>query len=859
MPTARSDASAAPAAPDFSLSSPLLAGAAAQADGHGAALLDDPAEWPAFSQPWQAGGKQADAAALAAAQADPAGVAVWESQVALGGMYCTGCALTIEDALRAVPGVQQVEVSGATQRARVVWRSSQVKPSQWMQAVREAGYTALPALDGTARQLRRAAHRKAMWRWLLAAFCMMQVMMYAWPAYEAAPGDLSLEMERLMRWASWVICIPMLIFSCGPFFSGAWRDLRRGRISMDLPVALGMGLTFIISSMGTLAPQGIFGREVFYDSLAMFVAFLLTGRWLELRLRDRTAGALDAVLNRLPDSIEQRQGDGSFARVALRRIRTGDVLRVLPGESFPADGTIIQGRTQADEALLTGESRPIAKAVGDVVIAGSFNLGAAVQMQVQRTGTGTRFAEIVALMQSASTQKPRLAQLADRVAGPFLLAVLALSALSAAYWWPSDPGHALMVAATVLIVTCPCALSLATPVAMLTAAGTLARHGVLVRNLQALETLAAVDTIVLDKTGTLTDAAIVVSDRRTPTGGPVAPHWQALAVAVAGHSIHPVSRAVAAMQGVPDSATAAWEVMQVEEIGGQGLRAQVRCKAQPHASGREALDDAPGSTTAEVPVDVPVDALEQGQVWWVRLGSRSFAGALPAGQDGPAQAVYLARELAQEGAVDAATVQPLAVFSLHEGVRPQAPSVVQQLRAAGLEVRLLSGDGPAAVARVAAAVGLAQTACQAQCSPQDKLAAVHGWQAQGQRVAMVGDGLNDGPVLAGADASFAFGSAVPLAQSQSDFVVAGQDLGMVVHTVLFARRTLRIVRQNLLWAAGYNALSVPFAAMGLMPAWLAGLGMALSSLLVVCNAARLARMTGGQAHNPAPPVAATAP
>lgn len=842
MSIAHPDASAAPAAPDFSLSSPLLAGTAAKADGHGAALLDDPAEWPAFSQPWQAGGKQADAAALAAAQADPAAVEVWDSQVALGGMYCTGCALTIEDALRAVPGVQQVEVSGATQRARVVWRSSEVKPSQWMQAVREAGYTALPALDGTARQLRRAAHRKAMWRWLLAAFCMMQVMMYAWPAYEAAPGDLSLEMERLLRWASWVICIPMLIFSCGPFFSGAWRDLRRGRISMDLPVALGMGLTFIISSMGTLAPQGIFGREVFYDSLAMFVAFLLTGRWLELRLRDRTAGALDAVLNRLPDSIEQRQGDGSFARVALRRIRTGDVLRVLPGESFPADGTIVQGRTQADEALLTGESRPIAKAVGDVVIAGSFNLGAVVQMQVQRTGTDTRFAEIVALMQSASTQKPRLAQLADRVAGPFLLAVLALSALAAAYWWPSDPGHALMVAATVLIVTCPCALSLATPVAMLTAAGTLARHGVLVRNLQAMETLAAVDTIVLDKTGTLTDAAIMVSDRRSPTGEPVEPHWQALAVAVAVHSIHPVSRAVAAMQGVPDSATSAWEVMQVEEIGGQGLRAQVRRKAQPHAAGRDALDDVPSREA--------VDASAKGQTCWVRLGSRNFAGALPAGQDGPAQAVYLAREVVQEGATDA-TVQPLAVFSLHEGVRPQAPSVVQQLSAAGLEVRLLSGDGPAAVARVATAVGLPQKACQAQCNPQDKLAAVHGWQAQGRRVAMVGDGLNDGPVLAGADASFAFGSAVPLAQSQSDFVVAGQDLGVVVHTVLFARRTLRIVRQNLLWAAGYNAVSVPFAAMGLMPAWLAGLGMALSSLLVVCNAARLARMDVGQAHNPA--------
>lgn len=838
------------------------------------ALLDDPMEWPTFGKPFG----QSSAAAAVTVQ-DPASVPVWDSQVALGGMYCATCALTIEDALRAVPGVQRVEVSAAAQRARVVWRAGEVKPSQWIQAVRRAGYQAVPAQDARARELRQAHSRKALWRWLLATFCMMQVMMYAWPAYEAAPGDLSMEMETLLRWASWVICIPMLIFSCGPFFSGALRDLRHGRVSMDLPVALGMVLTFVISTLGTFDPTGIFGREVFYDSLVMFVAFLLTGRWLEIRLRDRTAGALDAVLNRLPDSVEQRQLDGSFARVALRKIAVADVVRVLPGESFPADGRIVRGRTQADEALLTGESRPISKEEGSAVIAGSFNLSAAVEVQVERLGSHTRFAEIVALMESASTQKPRLAQLADRVAGPFLVSVLVLAALAAAYWWSTDPGHALMVAATVLIVTCPCALSLATPVAMLTAAGTLARHGVLVRNLQALESLASMDTLVFDKTGTLTDAAITVSARTAVDGTEAALPWQALAAAVAAHSMHPVSRAVAAMSGLPGQAL--WQVLQVEEVSGQGLRAEVF----------------PIAAEAEQALAAVCDGVTPGEPVWVRLGSRQFVAAVSAdGLNGnghamgttglSGQAVCLGLEvgagagdapflatalspvsahvgdssvasvpnMAAEGVVSAGhapagsaagAIALLAVFALHEGVRPEAGAVIDWLRRRGMRVHLLSGDSAAAVARVAEATGIGADAARAQCSPQDKLGAMRGWQAQGQRVGMVGDGLNDGPVLAGADVSFAFGRAVPLAQAQSDFVVPGDDLGLIVRTVEFARQTLRIVRQNLWWAAAYNAVSVPFAVAGMMPAWLAGLGMALSSLLVVLNAARLTRFAPG--------------
>ncbi len=752
-------------------------------------LLDDPAEWVSFGKPY--GQQQIQAF-------KPEEIEVWDSQIAIEGMYCATCALVIEDALRAVPGIVQVDVSAAAKRARLVWRPSQVLPSQWMAAVQKVGYRAVPARDAVAREMRQAQYRKALWRWLLATFCMMQVMMYAWPSYNAQPGDLLMEFERLLRWASWVICIPMLIFACGPFFSGAWRDLRNRRVSMDMPVALGMIITFIVCSIGSFSPVGIFGEEVFYDSLTMFVSFLLAGRWLEIRLRDRTAGALDAVLNRLPDSIEKQSSDGQFHRVALRNIAPGDVLRILPGEAFPVDGVVLKGRTQADEALLTGESRPVSRAEGDRIIAGSFNLTAVVEVQVERIGEQTKFAQIVSLMESASTQKPRLAQLADKVAGPFLLVVLVLAIASAVYWWPVDPGRALMIAAAVLIVTCPCALSLATPVAMLTAAGTLARHGVLVRNLQGLEVLASIDTLVFDKTGTLTRDGMQVS-HMSVLDVPEATLWQGEAAAVANISMHPVSRAVA---GFGVSWAPKWEVLSVEELSGHGLRAQVQT------------------------------ATGDGTPIWVRLGSRAFVAGAHAWQ-ADVQAVYLALE------VSPTDLQVLASFELNEGVRSEAIQVLDGLQQLGVSVQLFSGDGLHAVSRVAAELGIEDY--KSECSPQSKLERIRAAQAAGKCIGMVGDGLNDGPVLAGADVSFAFGKSVPLARAQSDFVVLGDNLELVLHTVLLARKTLRVVRQNLFFSALYNAVSIPLAMAGLMPAWLAGLGMALSSVLVVLNAARLVK------------------
>ena len=427
------------------------------------------------------------------------------------------------------------------------------------------------------------------------------------------------------------------------------------------------------------------------------------------------------------------------------------------------------------------------------MIAGSHNLSAAVLVRVEHTGGETRFAQIVALMESASTSKPRLARLADRIARPFLVFVLVAAGGAGVYWWSHDPGHALMVVVAVLIVTCPCALSLATPAAMLASAGAMARRGVLVRRLQALEALATVDTVVFDKTGTLTRDTFALGKVHTRKG---VSKGQALAMAavLAEHSLHPVSRALA-MAGLGDASQhGAWLAREVRETAGQGV------------SGR--LSHVDRQTSAVL----------------VRLGSARFCDVIPPATE--ALHVCLSDD---QGWV--------ATFELQEDLRPDAKATVSLLLAQGVQVHLLSGDLSESAIRIARQAGIADA--RGDCTPKDKLAFLHGLQSQGRKVAMVGDGLNDGPVLAGAHVSFAFGQAVPLAQAQSDFVVMGDRLGAVAQTLLLARRTFGIVRQNLWWAAIYNAVCVPLAVVGWLPAWLAGLGMALSSLLVVLNALRL--------------------
>ena len=736
-------------------------------------LYDEPEAWAAFSQTENNHDVQ--------------------SFVVVRGMHCATCALTLESAIQQVKGVLAVQVSAASQSASVTWSVAQTKPSIWMNAALAHGYQLLPAEDAFSSEGDRQQSRLALWRWLVAGFCMMQVMMYAAPTYFTQPGDVSPDIEKLLRWASWVLSLPVVIFSCKPFFANAWRDLMRRSISMDLPVAIGIAVTFAVSTAATFEPQGWWGREVYFDSLTMFVFFLLTGRWLEQRLRSRTAGALGVLMQRLPLSVERQLPSGEFEPVAVRRLRVGDVVRVLPGEAFPADGTVLAGATFADEALMTGESRPVKRGVGDLVMAGSYNVGNAAAVRVDKLGAGTRYAQIVTLMERASLDKPRLAVLADKVAKPFLIFVLLAALGAAAYWWRTDPAMALMAAVAVLVVTCPCALSLATPTAMLTTAGVLARQGVLVRRLQAIESLADIDTVIFDKTGTLTDAAMHLQSVRPRPGisGEQVLQW---AAGLAEHSLHPVSRALVA------AALTKASVVGVKEFAGLGLHGWL----------------------AENSANV---------TGLLRLGSNLFCHVEAAVDSG--RRVYLAD---QDGW--------LATFEFAESLRPDAAKTVAALRSQGLSVYLMSGDAQAAALYVAHQLDIKNA--QGDCTPETKLSLMKALQAQGHKVLMVGDGLNDGPTLAAAHVSVAVGAAVPLAQAQSDFVMPGAQLFMLPVMIGQAKRTLRIVKQNLAWAAIYNATCVPLALAGLMPAWLAGLGMGASSLLVIANAARLSKFNASE-------------
>jgi len=740
-------------------------------------VLDDPVEQQDFTQDCEVQGRPA-----------------CESVLLVQGMYCAACSDAVESALAGKPGVLSAQVHAATRRLIVRWDPERVLISELARAVGAAGYRLLPLQQALSVSQRQAETRKALWRLFVAGFCMMQVMMYTTPMYVTEPGEIAPDLLHLLRWACWILSVPVLLFASGPFFGNAWRDLRRGRIGMDTPVSIGILVTFIASSGATFDPTGPWGSEIWYDSLTMFVFFLLGGRYLELKARDRTAGALDALINRLPERCERQQADGAFESISLKRLQPGDVVRVQAGQAFPGDGLLLSASATVDEALLTGESHPVTRRQGESLVAGSYNLAGAALMRIERLGRDTRFAQIVQLMERASTEKPRLAQLADRIAAPFLLTVLLAAALSGWWWWQIDPDQAIAVAVAVLIVTCPCALSLATPVAMLASAGALAKRGVLVRRLQAFEVLAGIDTVVFDKTGTLTRDRLVLSQVLVRPG--LAPA-QALqqAAPLASASLHPVSRAIARAAQEQDLALPAFN--EVQELPGLGLQA---------GQGDSLL----------------------------KLGSARFCGLDEAGLLGAGQAVegqpccYL---------VDASGW--LATFVLDEGVREEAAAVVAQLQALGLETRLLSGDQAQAAERVARQLGITQVVAQA--SPERKLAEVLALQQQGHRLAMVGDGLNDGPVLARADCSFALGHGAPLAQAQSDFVVQSGQLDELVAAIVLARKTLLVVRQNLLWAAVYNLVAVPLALVGWMPPWLAGLGMAASSLLVIGNALRLAR------------------
>jgi P-type Cu2+ transporter len=678
---------------------------------------------------------------------------------------------------------------------------ARTRPSALVAAVEGAGYTAVPDTCAAARQARRQEARQALWRVFVAVFCAMQVMMMAAPAYFSAPGELAPDLQQLMNWGGWLLTLPVLLFSATPFFSGAWRALRLRRIGMDVPVALGLLVAFIASTGATFDPTGVWGAEVYFDSITMFVSFLWGGRYLEMRARHRAEEALEDSVGRLPDVAWREAADGTVSAISVQRVQCGDLLRVPVGQAFCADGVLTQGSTRADEALLTGEPTAVHKQPGDAVVAGSLNLAAPVVMRVERVGADTRYEAIVALMRQARSQRPLVMLGADRWAAPFLWAVLLLAGIAAAAWSLIDPTRAVWVAVSVLIVTCPCALSLAAPSALLAATQAMAKSGVLLRRIDAITGLTRMQTLFIDKTGTLTQAqgARVQMTRLGDTTQISDLQLQQVAATLAAWSTHPLAKPIAALAAAP----LAWT--DVGETAGQGLQ------------GREGKNGA-------------------GALWCLGKRLDALADAAPPERIGTDLQVWLSRD-----------GQALACFEIVEQLRDGAAAAVQALQADGVRVVLLSGDEPGRVRQLAQRLGLGQRegasegegAAQGGLSPADKLSLLRAAQAAGQQVAMLGDGINDAPVLAQADVSLAVADGAQIARAQADGVLTHNHLGDLVQARRLAQRAMRVMRQNLAWAALYNLACVPLALMGYMPPWAAGLGMALSSLVVVGNSMRL--------------------
>lgn len=725
----------------------------------------------------------------------PLGMAT-ATQIPVRGMVCAACALLIEHRLRRVSGVRQAHVDFGGQLAYVKFDDKATSRAALTQAIAEAGYRTESGAAEDARAARRDLARLGV-AWLM----MMQVMMLAVPAYLAAPGDIPEDIAQLMRIAGLVLTLPVVLFSAQPLYRAAASQLRVGAIGMDLPVVLGLGAAFIASAVATVIGRG----PVYFDSVTMFVALVLGSRWLLMRglvsAREHIESARRGVrliaqrLVAFPSSLATES-------IAAELLKVGDRVLVPAGETVPADGVVVHGRSSASQAWLTGESTPIEKSAGAPLLAGSINLDQPLVVEVTRRGEATSLAALQRLVDDAGRERPRIVELANRVAIVFLWVVLAVAALTAVVWAFIDPSQALPNAIAVLVASCPCALALAAPSAFAAGQSALAERRILLARSAALETLAEVDLLACDKTGTLTTGEpallrqLVLRDAEPD---------QLLGVAAALESLstHPYARALV-------------------------LAAQVLPVTIPPL------------TEGRVEASAGIEGLVEARRY--RIGKIDFA--LPerlAGARGAVAEIIARESLASASYVVLADEDgPVAVFIFGERLREDALDMVDAAAERGIETVVLSGDRREPVQGVAAALGVERAL--AHQTPESKRSWVAGQQRAGHRVAMVGDGMNDAPVIAQADVSIALATGSSLAQARADLIVLSSRLADVEFAFAVAHRALGIVRQNLVWALAYNTVALPLAAAGWLSPAGAAAGMAVSSLVVIANALRAKRL-----------------
>jgi Cu2+-exporting ATPase len=737
--------------------------------------------------------------------ARPAGASGDTLVLSVDGLRCAACVWLIERYLLRLPGVQAAEMNVATGRLTVRRDPARCATSAVLGGLRRLGYVAYPFDPLRQGEQARRATRRLFRQLFIAGMSMMQVMMYAIPVYMTHDG-IEPEMMALMRWASLLLTIPAVFYSALPFFSGAWAGVRARAPGMDLPVAIGIAAAFGASAVATFRGEG----EIWFDSVSMFIFLLLASRYLESAARRRSASALERMHQAFPASalrLDDYPRSQSTTRVAALQLRVGDVILARPGDTIAADGQLLDAGAELDLSLLSGESRPQRVPPGQPVPGGALNLGHPVLVRVSRTSDDSTLAAITRLAEQAGAGRPALAQWADVVASRFVVALLILAAATWVAWQLIDPTRAWSAAIAVLVVSCPCALSLATPSALAAATDRLLREGMLVVRGRVLEAFQRADTVIFDKTGTLTQGRpqLVRIVSVSPTG--TVPQLLALAAALEAGSLHPLARALCDEAERRGIAAAPSEALQ--SFTASGMQANIGGRAH-------------------------------------RIGSQAFVGGLchvplPASLQEPvavgAGSIYLGDEHGW-----------LARIDLADSVRADAADTVTAFKARGMRTVLLSGDRADVCAAVGARVGVDQII--ADCTPEQKLAHVRSLQAGGAVVAIVGDGINDAAMLRAGDVSFAMGRGAALAQVSADAVVMSDRLQTLVACSDMARRTMRVVRQNLAWAAAYNFLAIPAAAFGWLDPWMSAVGMSLSSLLVVGNALRLSRVAGNRASSP---------
>ncbi|MDR6715021.1 Cu2+-exporting ATPase [Pseudomonas hunanensis] len=719
--------------------------------------------------------------------------ALAEAVLMIEGISCAACGWLIEKHLRALQGVAEARLNLSNHRLLISWDDQQLPLSRLLAELRQIGYAGHPYQPDQAAEQLAKENRSALRRLGVAGLLWFQAMMATmatWPEFNI---DLSPELHTILRWVALFLTTPIVFYSCAPIFKGAARDLRTRHLSMDVSVSLAIGMAYCAGIWTAITGSG----ELYFDTVGMFALFLLTGRYLERRARERTAAATAQLVNLLPASCLRLNDDGRSERILLAELQRGDRVQVLPGAVIPADGRILEGCSSVDESLLTGEYLPLARRPDDRVTGGTLNIESSLTVEVEALGQASRLSAIVRLLERAQAQKPRLAQIADRAAQWFLLFSLLAAAAIGVLWWQLDASRAFWIVLAMLVATCPCALSLATPTALTAATGTLHKLGLLVTRGHVLEGLNQIDTVIFDKTGTLTEGRLALRSVR-PLGALAADRCLALAAALENRSEHPIARAFGR------TAQAAEEVQNVPGLGLEGQLDGQRLRIG-QASFVCALSGA----------EVPPVPEPRGQ--WLLLGDRQG---------------------------------PLAWFGLDDRLRDDAKALLDACRARGWRTLLLSGDSSPMVAEVAAQLGIDQAI--GGLLPDDKLARLRALQAEGRKVLMLGDGVNDVPVLAAADISIAMGSATDLAKTSADAVLLSNRLQALAQAFDLARRTRRVILENLLWATLYNGLMLPFAALGwITPVW-AAIGMSVSSLIVVLNALRLTRL-------PQAPVAADQP